>query len=113
MNFIERQVKLNRDLFEIGTKTVSELFSIERQAWQSYFSETSSLVKKMTGTRDFNEIVAAQREFGQTQWGKVRELMQQRGSVLRDAVEQTGKLYRAVLTPQATDVEIEGTAKTA
>jgi len=105
MNFIERQMKLNRDLFELGTKTVSELVAIERQAWEQYFSESSSLVQKMTGTRDFGEIVTAQREFGETQWAKTRELMAQRGTVLRDAVEQTGKIVRSVLTTTAEEVE--------
>ncbi|MCR9279200.1 MAG: phasin family protein [Pseudomonadaceae bacterium] len=94
MSFIQRQIQLGRELFEINTSTLRRVVEQDAENLRRYFEMNSEFAKKVPEIREVSSFVELQREYGATMWEGVKEAAQERGQVLREAVEHTGTAVR-------------------
>lgn len=103
MSIIDRQMQLGRDLFELNTTTARRLFEVQTNGMRQYFETNEEFAKRLPEVRDISSFVELQREYGQTLWSDVQSNLRENGSVLREAVEHTGKAIRTAFTGAADD----------
>lgn len=104
-NPFEKQAKLGRDLFELNAETVRKITELTAENFKKYMELNQDYAQKLPEIRDLGAFVELQREYGQNVWENMREDLKARGSIVRDAVEQTGGLLREVFSAQAAEVE--------
>lgn len=64
-------------------------------------------VQKLPEIRDISAFVELQGDYGQTLWEGVQEDLSARGTIVREAVEQTGGLIRSAFSSEEAEVEAE------
>ncbi|MEM6708070.1 MAG: phasin family protein [Pseudomonadota bacterium] len=100
---IDRQMKLGRELVELNTSTARRLFEVQTQGVRQYFETNEEFAKRLPEVRDVTSFIELQREYGQTLWNDAQHSFRENGSVIREAVEHTGKALRAAFTGAADD----------
>ena len=105
-NPFEKQANLGRELFELNADTVRRITELSSENFKKYMELNQDFAQKLPEVSDISTFVELQREYGQTLWEGVREDLSARGSIVREAVEQTGGLIRGVFT--SADADIEG-----
>ena len=104
MSIMDRQMKLGRDLVELNMHTTRRLFEIQTNGVRQYFETNEEFAKRLPEVRDVASFMELQREYGQTLWNDVQHNVRENGSVLREAVEHTGKALRTAFSGTADDV---------
>lgn len=94
MSFIQRQIQLGRELFEINTSTVRRMVEQDVENIRKYFELNTEFAKKIPEVREVSSFVELQREYGESVWEGVKEAAQQRGELLRDTVQHAGGAMR-------------------
>ncbi|MEM1435611.1 MAG: phasin family protein [Pseudomonadota bacterium] len=110
MSIIDRQMQLGRDLFELNTSTARRLFEVQTSGMRQYFETNEEFAKRLPEIRDVSSFVELQREYGQTLWSDMQSNLRENGSVLREAVEHTGKAIRTAFTSAGEEGEEEVSA---
>jgi hypothetical protein len=107
MNPIEKQAQLVRELFELNTATVQQITELSTENFKKYMELNQDYAQKLPEVRDISTFVELQREYGQSLWEGLREDLSARGTIARDAVEQTGGLIRGAFSSEEASVEEE------
>ena len=107
MNPIEKQAQLVRELFELNTATVRQITELSTENFKKYMELNQDYAQKLPEVRDISTFVELQREYGQSLWEGLREDLSARGTIARDAVEQTGGLIRGAFSSEEASVEEE------
>ncbi|MDH3644926.1 MAG: phasin family protein [Gammaproteobacteria bacterium] len=107
MNPFENTAKLGRDLFELNTDTVRRITELSTENFKKYVELNQEYAQKLPEIRDISTFVELQRDYGQNVWEGLQEDMKARGSIVREAVEQTGGLFRGVFNAEEADVDAE------
>ena len=94
MSFIQRQIQLGRELFEINTSTVRRMVEQDVENIRKYFELNTDFAKKLPEVREVYAFVELQREYGESVWEGVKEAAQHRGELLRESVEHAGSAVR-------------------
>ena len=107
MNPFEKQAKLGRELFELNAETMRKIGELTADNFKKYLELNQGYAEKLPEVRDISSFVELQREYGQSLWEGVREDLSARGSIVREAVEQTGGLLRDVFRTSAEETVAE------
>ena len=102
-NPIENATKLGQQLFEIQTKTMTELATMQQQNMQKYFEMTQGLTSKLPEATDPMKIMELQREAGEAMWQSIQEGNQNAADLVRSSWEQVGEAYRDAFSPDSSD----------
>ena len=92
-NPMENAQKLGQKLFEIQTKTITQLASMQQQNVQKFMDMNREFTNKMTEVRDPQDVMALQREMAETLWNNYQESNQNTGELVREAWEEVGAAY--------------------
>ena len=104
MSIIDRQMKLGRELVELNLQTTRRLFEVQTSGVRQYFETNEEFAKRLPEVRDVASFMELQREYGQTLWNDAQHSLRENGSVLREAVEHTGKALRTAFRGTAEEV---------
>ena len=107
MNPIEKQAQLGRELFELNTEAVRKIVELSTENFRKYMELNQDYAQKLPEIRDISAFVELQRDYGQTLWEGVQEDLSARGTIVREAVEQTGGLIRSAFSSEEAEVEAE------
>ncbi len=107
MNAFEKQAQLGRELFELNTDTVRKVVELSTENFRKYMELNQDYAQKLPEIREISAFVDLQRDYGQTLWEGVREDLSARGTIVREAVEQTGGLIRSAFSSEEAEVEAE------
>ncbi len=107
MNPIEKQAQLARELFELNTEAVRRIVELGTENFRKYMELNQDYAQKLPEIRDINAFVELQGDYGQTLWEGVQEDLSARGTIVREAVEQTGGLIRSAFSSEEAQVEAE------
>ncbi len=107
MNPIEKQAQLARGLFELNTEAVRKIVELGTENFRKYMELNQDYAQKLPEIRDISAFVELQGDYGQTLWEGVQEDLSARGTIVREAVEQTGGLIRSAFRPEEAEVEAE------
>ena len=107
MNPIEKQAQLARELFELNTDTVRKITELSAENFRKYIELNQDYAQKLPEIRDISTFAELQRDYGQTLWEGVQEDLSARGTIVREAVEQTGGLIRSTFSSEEAEVEAE------
>ncbi len=107
MNAFEKQAQLGRELFELNTETVRKITELSTENFRKYLELNQDYAQKLPEIRDISTFVELQRDYGQNLWEGVQEDLSTRGTIVREAVEQTGSLIRSAFISEDAEVEAE------
>ena len=107
MNPIEKQAQLGRELFELNTEAVRKIVELSTENFRKYMELNQDYAQKLPEIRDISAFVELQGDYGQTLWEGVQEDLSARGTIVREAVEQTGGLIRSAFSSEEAEVEAE------
>ncbi len=107
MNAFEKQAQLGRELFELNTETVRKITELSTENFRKYLELNQDYAQKLPETRDISAFVELQRDYGQNLLEGVQEDLSARGTIVREAVEQTGNLIRSAFSSEDAEVEAE------
>ncbi len=110
MDFMQKQAELSRQLFDINSSTVREMFAIQQRGLERYMELNSSFGEKLRDVRSPADFVEMQREYGESLWAGVQESVESQTSVIRGAVEDGGKILREAFTPAGDEAETAAAA---
>ena len=102
MNMIERQIDLQRQLFELQSETWRKLFEQGSASSQRMMDLGGSLTESSTGA-DFAAWGDKQRQFAESLWTSYQDDLRERGEIMRDAFTQASSLIRETYAPNAED----------
>lgn len=105
MSFIQRQIQLGRELFEINTSTVRRIVEQDMENVRKFFELNSDFAKKIPEVREVSAIVELQREYGESVWEGVKEAAQHRGELLRESVQHAGSAMRGAWNGEEASTE--------
>jgi len=112
-NPFEKQAQLGRELFELNAETVRKITELTAENFKKYMELNQDFAQKLPEIRDIGAFVELQREYGQSVWESVRDDLKARGSIVREAVEQTGGLLREAFSVADAGTAAEPEAKAA
>ncbi len=107
MNPIEKQVELGREIFELNVETVRKFAELGTENFSKYTELNQGFFQKLPEIRDIGAFVELQREYGQTLWESVQQDLSAGGTIVREAVEQTGGLIRNAFSSEEAEVEAQ------
>ncbi len=108
MSIIERQSDLGRSIVEINTNTLSELFTLQRENFEKYFSTNRSFGEKLPEVKDVSGFISLQREYGETLWGNVRDAVETQNGIVRGAFEEVRVAFeKAYKTEEVVEETVE------
>ncbi len=106
MNPFETQARLGRELFEVNTSTIRKFVELGGEELRKVWEFNQEFAQKLPEVRDIGSFVELQREYGQSVWEGVKSAVQNRGEIVKDAVEQSGGLIRNVFNPATPAEEV-------
>lgn len=98
MNAFERTAQAGRELFQINAETVRKITELSAENFRKYMELNQDYLQKLPEIREVSAFVELQRNYGETLWKGMQEDMQARGDIIRDAVEETGGVFRSAFT---------------
>jgi len=96
MSRFEKPMKFVSNITEVNNEAMIKLAELSAENFKKYLELNQSFVSKLPEVNDLSSFVELQREYGQNLWEGVQEDLRTRGSIVRDAVENTGSLVRDV-----------------
>lgn len=102
-NPIENATRLGQQLFEIQTKAMTDLTSMQQENMQKYLELTQGLTSKLPEATDPMKIMELQRELGEAMWQNLQENNQSAAELVRNSWEQVGQAYQDAFSNDASD----------
>lgn len=94
MNALEKSAQVGRELFELNAQTVRKMTELSAENFKKYVELNQDYFQKLPEVRALGSFVELQREYNETLWKGVQDDFKARGSILREAVEETGSVLR-------------------
>lgn len=94
MNAFEKSAQVGRELFEINAATLRKITELSAENFKKYIELNQDYFQKLPEVREVSSFVELQREYGEKLWNGMREDLNARGSIIREAVEETGGVFR-------------------
>ena len=98
MNMIEKQAKLGRELYEINSNVMSEMFELGRKNVEQYFAVNRTFGEKLPEVREISTFFELQREYGETLWNNARNAVEAQGAILGEAFNDTREAVQSAFT---------------
>ena len=98
MNMIEKQAKLGRELYEINSNVMSELFELGRKNVEQHFAVNRTFGEKLPEVREISTFFELQREYGETLWNNARNAVEAQGAILGEAFNDTREAVQSAFT---------------
>lgn len=105
MNAFEKTATFGRELFEINTETVRKITELSAENFKKYMQLNQEYLQKLPEIREMGAFVELQRDYGQNLWKGMQEDLKARGEILREAVEETGGVFRTAFSAAAEEGE--------
>jgi hypothetical protein len=100
MNPFEKQMKLQRELTELGTKTFQQLGELANDSRAKYVEMNQDFAGKLPQFGDIAGWTELQREYGEAVWTGFQDYMKAQGDIVKEALDQTNELYKSALSPE-------------
>ena len=105
MNAFEKTAQFGRELFEINTETVRKITELSAENFKRYMELNQDYLQKLPEVRELGAFVELQREYGENLWKGMQDDLRARGEIIREAVEETGGVFRSAFTAAAEEGE--------
>lgn len=105
MNPFEKTAQVGRELFEINTETVRKITELSAENFKKYVELNQDYMQKLPEIREVGAFVELQREYGETLWKGMQEDIKARGDIIRQAVEETGGVFRSAFSAANEEAE--------
>ena len=116
MSIIGKQTQLGRSILEINSKTIKELFTLQRQNIETYFATNQTFGEKLPEVTDVPTFVSLQREYGEALWSNAKTAVETHGGIVRHAFEETRDAVKVAFGTEvptiSEPVEVEAVVKT-
>ncbi len=110
MTPFERTARVGRELFEINTQTVRRITELSAENFKRYLDLNQDYLQKLPAVRELSAFVELQRQYGENLWQGMRDDMKARGEILREAVEETGGVFRGAFADASAGEKAEESA---
>lgn len=105
MNAFEKTARVGRELFQINTGTVRKITELSAENFRRYMELNQTYLQKLPEVREVSSFVELQREYGENLWKGMQEDLKARGEILREAVKDTGSVFRSAFEAAAEEGE--------
>ncbi len=95
MNIIERQANVARQLVEINLDTTRKMFELTGSGMRHYLDLNAKYLERIRQPEGLRDVLELQRDYGQSLVSGVRDDLRERGSLLKQALEQTSSVLTA------------------
>ena len=104
MNPFEQQMQLFRDLMELNAEWIRKLVEFDTESLRKYAELSQAYVNDLPQVSDLQAFGDLQRDFGQKLWEGAQDVLQQRGELIREAVEANQSLWSNALSRDDAEV---------
>ena len=94
MNFIEKQMKLQRELAELNSTTWQRMGETLSQGMTQYTELNQEFANKLPPFGDVSAWMQVQREYGEASWTAFQTYLSSQGEILKEAMDESNELIR-------------------
>ena len=100
MNMIEKQMQLGQQLMQLNAQWFQKIAEFDASNFQKYVEFNQQYASRLPEVRDFQSFADLQREYGENLWSATQGAWQERGELMREAVEANSEAIRSAFTPE-------------